>query len=126
MDNETSSLQTIKKSPLIILLVIAIILIGFVYLYSTMSTIILSSQTPSSGEENGTLQSGPIPSSVPGCTCAWKNDYECGGSSDCISPSGERSFEKICECTPSGCGSEKGVACGGFSEGTLACTPNAC
>ena len=131
MDNEKSFLQTDKKNPLAILLVIAAVLIGFIYFYSTIPGNIpnlqSSQQTPTSqGEGEVSLPNEPTPSSVSGCSCAWKNDYECGGSLDCKSPSEQKSFEKICECNPSGCSLEKGVTCGGFPEATLACTPYTC
>jgi len=61
-----------------------------------------------------------------GCDCYWNNNYECGGIVNCVSPWGKISWEKICECSPPGCGLETSTTCGGFWEGTLACTPNEC
>ena len=120
MGNEKgkSFFQSNKRSIifLTILLVIAVVITGFTYFYSKVLKVAPTSPSPAE----------PTPSSVSGCSCKWNNNYECGGRLDCKSPSGDKSLEKICECNPSGCGSEKGVTCGGFSEGTLACTPDAC
>jgi len=125
MGNEKSFFQSNKNSILVILLVIAVVVAGFSYFYSIVLKITpTASQTPTSPET--TLPTEPTPSSVSGCSCGWNNNYECGGILECKLPSGENSWEKICECNPSGCGPEKGATCGGFSEGILACTLNTC
>jgi len=116
--NKKSSFAERKSLyAIVIIIVIAIVLLGFVYFSSVGKWI--CGPCGCFGDQCGGGGYKP-----PSCVCAWNNTYACGKSptdGNCILFIWWNGWWKKCQCSPSGCGLSQGITCSGSSENTEIC-----